>query len=138
MELNICTTDHCQIYETEFSLVLTLVRIIGKMADSGSFWIISAQNFSEERVTMAEATFRWELNEDQMATDKLSEGIRKFAADAIKLEGIIKERLAAWMWYDLCEPFDVDLYIEKIVWYGWETVPSLLYIVKIKEMFGLK
>jgi len=47
----------------------------------------------EPKVSMDEKTFRWELNEDQMATDKLSEGIRKFAADAIKLEGIIRKRL---------------------------------------------
>lgn len=40
-----------------------------------------------------EKTFRWELNEDEMATDKLSEGIRKFAADAVKLETLMKERL---------------------------------------------
>jgi transaldolase len=42
-----------------------------------------------------EKAFRWELNEDQMATDKLSEGIRKFAEDCIKLEKMIKERLMA-------------------------------------------
>ena len=42
---------------------------------------------------MDETSFRWELNEDQMATEKLSDGIRKFAADAIKLEKIIKEKL---------------------------------------------
>ncbi|KAH9379717.1 hypothetical protein HPB48_009124 [Haemaphysalis longicornis] len=41
----------------------------------------------------AKATFRWELNEDQMATDKLSDGIRKFAADALKLENILREKL---------------------------------------------
>jgi len=40
-----------------------------------------------------EKKFRWDLNEDQMATDKLSEGIRKFAADAITLENLIKEKL---------------------------------------------
>jgi len=40
-----------------------------------------------------EKTFRWELNENQMATEKLSEGIRKFAADTVKLEAIIKKKL---------------------------------------------
>ncbi|RWS31088.1 Transaldolase-like protein [Leptotrombidium deliense] len=45
------------------------------------------------KVTYDEARFRWELNEDEMANDKLSEGIRKFAADAIKLEQMIKSRL---------------------------------------------
>lgn len=39
---------------------------------------------------MDEKTFRWEHNEDRMAVEKLSDGIRKFAADAIKLETMIK------------------------------------------------
>jgi len=44
---------------------------------------------------MDEKTFRWMLNEDQMATDKLSEGIRRFAADSVKLENILRQRIAA-------------------------------------------
>ena len=36
-----------------------------------------------------EKSFRWALNEDAMATDKLSEGIRAFAADAGKLDKLI-------------------------------------------------
>ena len=43
---------------------------------------------------MSEAKFRWELNEDQMATDKLSEGIRKFAEDCRKLEKTISDLIA--------------------------------------------
>lgn len=39
--------------------------------------------------TFNEASFRFALNEDAMATDKLSEGIRTFAADAIKLDKLI-------------------------------------------------
>ena len=46
-----------------------------------------------EKLTLDEAKFRWELNEDQMATEKLSDGIRKFAADTVKLEALIKKRL---------------------------------------------
>jgi len=42
-----------------------------------------------EKVTLDEAKFRWLLNEDQMATDKLSDGIRKFAVDARKLEKLL-------------------------------------------------
>lgn len=53
----------------------------------------SAKNAKLERLELSEAKFRWLLNEDQMATDKLSDGIRKFAADSIKLEGIIKSKL---------------------------------------------
>jgi transaldolase len=37
-----------------------------------------------------EAAFRFALNEDAMGTEKLAEGIRAFAADAIKLEALIK------------------------------------------------
>lgn len=41
-----------------------------------------------------EATFRWELNQDAMATEKLAEGIRNFDADYRKLLKIIGDRLA--------------------------------------------
>jgi len=41
-------------------------------------------------VTYNEATFRYALNDDAMATEKLAEGIRTFAADAIKLEKLIE------------------------------------------------
>ncbi|KAH7933310.1 hypothetical protein HPB49_011402 [Dermacentor silvarum] len=52
-----------------------------------------AKKLDLKKVEVDEATFRWELNEDQMATDKLSDGIRKFAADAVKLENILREKL---------------------------------------------
>ncbi|MFA5082461.1 MAG: transaldolase family protein, partial [Hydrogenophilaceae bacterium] len=42
---------------------------------------------------MTEARFRWDLNEDAMATEKLAEGIRSFTADQIKLEKTLAERL---------------------------------------------
>lgn len=42
-----------------------------------------------DKVSFNEASFRWALNEDQMATEKLSEGIRKFAADTIELERLV-------------------------------------------------
>ncbi|MBP1805099.1 transaldolase [Rubellimicrobium aerolatum] len=43
---------------------------------------------------ISEEAFRWEMNEDAMATEKLAEGIRNFHADAGKLGRIIRERLA--------------------------------------------
>jgi transaldolase len=43
--------------------------------------------------TLDEKTFRWMLNEDEMAHDKLADGIRKFAVDAKKLEDLIRARL---------------------------------------------
>ncbi|CAH0628921.1 unnamed protein product [Chrysodeixis includens] len=53
-----------------------------------------ATQFDMEKISLNEAQFRWHLNEDQMATDKLSDGIRKFAADTRKLETLIKALLA--------------------------------------------
>ena len=47
-----------------------------------------------EKITLDEKAFRWLHNEDQMATEKLSEGIRLFAADSIKLEKFLTEKLA--------------------------------------------
>lgn len=55
--------------------------------------IFTAQKLDIEKVSLDEKKFRWLLNEDQMATEKLSEGIRKFAADAVKLEDMIKAEL---------------------------------------------
>lgn len=42
---------------------------------------------------LSEGEFRWMHNEDAMATEKLAEGIRLFAADQLKLEELIVERL---------------------------------------------
>jgi transaldolase len=44
-----------------------------------------------ERVRLEEPAFRYALNEDAMATEKLAEGIRAFAADAAKLDRLIEE-----------------------------------------------
>ena len=49
-----------------------------------------AKDLQLEPVNYDEAAFRYALNEDAMATDKLAEGIRAFAADAIKLEHLMK------------------------------------------------
>src|SRR5438552_1322192 len=50
---------------------------------------------AEEKITLDEKTFRWMHNEDAMATDKLAEGIRRFDADARKLEKLIVSLTAA-------------------------------------------
>ncbi len=42
---------------------------------------------------LSESQFRWALNEDAMATEKLAEGIRKFAIDQRKLEQLIQQAL---------------------------------------------
>jgi len=46
-----------------------------------------------ERRSYDEKTFRYELNEDAMATEKTAEGIRKFSADIVKLEQLIASKL---------------------------------------------
>jgi len=46
-----------------------------------------------EKVTYDEKAFRYEMNEDAMATEKLAEGIRKFAADEKELEKLILQKL---------------------------------------------
>lgn len=45
------------------------------------------------RMQMDERTFRWAMNEDAMATEKLAEGIRAFAKDLDKLRALIAHRL---------------------------------------------
>jgi len=56
-----------------------------------------ATNLSIEKLSYVdnEAEFRFALNEDQMATEKLSQGIRGFAADANILKTIIEEKITA-------------------------------------------
>ena len=53
----------------------------------------AARTSDEKQINMDEKTFRWMHNEDAMANDKLSEGIRKFNADARKLEQFARVRL---------------------------------------------
>jgi transaldolase len=50
-----------------------------------------AKSIEIEKIPVDEKNFRWLLNEDAMATDKLAEGIRKFGADIVKLEGMIAQ-----------------------------------------------
>lgn len=51
-----------------------------------------AKDAKIDRVGFDEKSFRWALNEDQMATEKLSDGIRLFAVDVIKLEELIQKK----------------------------------------------
>ncbi len=50
----------------------------------------AASSCDEERISLNENAFRWMHNEDQMATEKLSDGIRRFAADCMKLEAALR------------------------------------------------
>ena len=47
------------------------------------------------RMSLDEKTFRWLMNEDPMATEKLAEGIRTFAKDLLSLRELVSKRLEA-------------------------------------------
>ncbi|HKB14529.1 MAG TPA: transaldolase [Planctomycetota bacterium] len=53
----------------------------------------AARASAEERLHLDEKTFRWMHNEDAMASDKLSEGIRKFNLDTRKLEEFARAKV---------------------------------------------
>ena len=52
-----------------------------------------AKSAQIERLEFDEKKFRYLVNENPMATEKTAEGIRKFAADIVKLEKVIAEKL---------------------------------------------
>lgn len=52
-----------------------------------------AKTLDMERMQLDEKIFRWNMNEDAMATEKLAEGIRKFTEDLLKLEKQIAKLL---------------------------------------------
>src|SRR5271166_6166330 len=53
----------------------------------------TAKASDTEKIHLDEKAFRWMHNEDAMATEKLAEGIRKFNADARKLEQYARSRV---------------------------------------------
>ena len=69
-----------ELQETEGDLPLKLAVENAKQCDC-------------EKISLDERTFRWEMNEDACATEKLAEGIRRFAADTVKLETFLGEKL---------------------------------------------
>ena len=53
----------------------------------------SANSAKVEKLKLDEKTFRWLLNDNAMAYEKTGEGIRKFAADVVKLEKVVASKL---------------------------------------------
>ena len=53
----------------------------------------SSKNIEKKTYINDEATFRFDFNEETMAVHKLSEGISKFAADAVTLKDILREKI---------------------------------------------
>lgn len=52
-----------------------------------------SQNEIIKKISPDEKTFRWMLNENAMATEKLAEGIRRFTVDLIKLEQFVSSKI---------------------------------------------
>src|SRR5438874_482444 len=52
-----------------------------------------AKSAKIDKLELDEKKFRWLLNENAMATEKTAEGIRKFAADVVKLEKFVAEKV---------------------------------------------
>jgi transaldolase len=59
--------------------------------DDGSLprQLFSGSANGEEKEQQSESGFRWQMNEDAMATEKLAEGIRSFTSDQITLEELV-------------------------------------------------
>jgi len=58
-------------------------------ADLDLDWRYQQQDDPSEKLSLTAAQFRWAMNEDTMACDKLAEGIRSFAADSRKLDALV-------------------------------------------------
>ncbi len=55
--------------------------------------LLPPQEFIDRPNRLTENEFRWQMNEDAMATEKTAEGIRNFAKDQVKLEEILADML---------------------------------------------
>jgi len=67
--------------------------LLQKLADSDAPFerkLVKDDAADIEKIEIDEKTFRFMLNEDAMATEKLAEGIRAFVADSIKLKVMIE------------------------------------------------
>ena len=52
-----------------------------------------AKKADVQRLALDEKTFRYLVNDNAMATEKTAEGIRKFAADIVKLEKFVASKM---------------------------------------------
>jgi len=55
--------------------------------------LFTAENVSPKPEPLTEAEFRWSMNNDSMAHDKLADGIRRFAADQVTLETMLSAKI---------------------------------------------
>jgi transaldolase len=73
-------------------------ELLGKLAESHEpierkLSPDQARDADVKRLALDEKTFRYLFNEDAMATEKTAEGIRKFAADIVKLEKFVAAKI---------------------------------------------
>lgn len=55
----------------------------------------SSLNLEKKSYVDDESLFRFDFNEDQMAVEKLRDGISQFAADAVTLKDILQKKIEA-------------------------------------------
>jgi len=80
----ICELAGCDLLTISPKLLQELEQTEGtltKKLDAGA-----AREMDIEKISLNEKSFRWMMNEDAMATEKLAEGIRNFTKDLMKLE----------------------------------------------------
>ncbi|MBT0585487.1 transaldolase [Alteromonas oceanisediminis] len=70
-------------------LLETLANAAGELTQK----LVAVDSDSPKQEALTESAFRWAHNEDAMATEKLAEGIRNFAADQVKLETLLRKKL---------------------------------------------
>ena len=78
----------CDLLTISPELLATLAACdepLEQLLDAGA-----ARALDLQPVNFDEASFRFALNEDAMASDKLAEGIRAFCADTVKLEQLMR------------------------------------------------
>ena len=81
----------CDLLTISPDLLQQMEKTQGEVTRSLS--VESARASDEKKIRMNEKKFRWLHNEDAMASDKLSEGIRKFNADTRKLEQFARTKV---------------------------------------------
>ena len=83
----------CDLLTISPALLTELQNTEGTLETKLSTANITAKS-RDELTPLTEATFAWQHNEDAMATEKLSEGIRKFAIDQGVLEDMVAKLIS--------------------------------------------
>lgn len=84
--------DYLTIAPNLLEELLNSEEVVPKKLDASA---ASALDIEKKSYISDESLFRFEFNEEQMAVEKLREGISKFAADAVILKDILRKKIAA-------------------------------------------